>query len=174
LGTFLIVVVIFFVAMFFYDMARKKNKIYCTFRTPQKTREEKFVSAKSKYVIWRGGRYKINPKKITTTWWDRGLLGALKIGYWVQTLDFTWWTDQPLDPDNFEVTWDTPEVRNMLSSEEDYLDFAKHAAPTSGKKESGLQRMLPWIMLGVVVILGYLIFQMRGDIAALYQLIQVK
>lgn len=174
LGVIFLVFVALCVGFYFYEQVKKKNQLYCIFRTPSKTREEKFVPLRSKYVIYRGGKYRVDPRRIQMTWWNRGILGMLGLGFWVPTLDFTWWTGQPFDPENFEITWESPEARNMLSTEEDIIDFAKGAPPVGGKKESTLQRLLPWIALAGVIIIGFMLFQLRGDIATLYELSQVK
>jgi hypothetical protein len=174
LGVLFVVFIIAVLGLYVYEQVKKKGQLLCIFRTPSKTREEKFVKLQSKYVVYRGGKYKVDPEKIQLTWWNRGLWGLLGVGFWVPTLDFTWWTDQPYDPNNFEVTWDTPEVRNMLGSETDYLEFAKGANPQGAKKESAFQRFVPWIALIVAIIAVFVVWQLRGDIANLYQLMQVK
>ena len=174
LGLLLIIGVLAVVGLYFYEQYKKKKQVYCTFRTPSRTKEDKWVSLKSKYVIFRGGKYRVNPKKISLLWWDRGILGALKLGYWVPSLDYRWDTDQPLDPDTFEPTWDTPETRDLLSSEEEFADFAKHASPTGSKKGGTFERLLPWVMLGILVIVAFWIFQMQGQMAAMTELIKVK
>lgn len=174
LGTVLIIFVIAIVGFYFFEQSQKKHKIYCTFRHINRTKEEKWVKEKSKYVIFHGGKYRINIKRISLLWWDRGILGMLKLGYWVPSLDFRWDTSQPLDPDSFEPTWDTPQTRDLLDSEEEFADFAKHAQPTGTKKGGMFDKLLPWVMLGILVIVAFWIFQMQGEMAALQELIKVK
>lgn len=173
-GLVLIIGVLAFVGFYFLEQYKKKNQVYCTFRHPNRTKEEKWVSLKSKYVIFKGGKYRVNPKRISLLWWNRGILGALNLGYWVPSLDFRWDTDQALDPDTFEPTWDTPETRDLLDSEEEFADFAKHAQPTGIKKGGTFEKLLPWVMLGILVIVAFWIFQMQGQMAALQELIKVK
>jgi len=173
-GLVIIICVLAVVGFYFLEQYKKKNQVYCTFRTPTRTKEEKWVSLKAKYVIFRGGKYRVNPKMISLLWWNRGILGTLKLGYWVPSLDFRWDTDQALDPDTFEPTWDTPETRALLDSEDEFGDFAKHAQPTGSKKGSTFEKLLPWVMLGILVIVAFWIFQMQGQMAAIQELIKVK
>lgn len=173
-GTFFVVAIVLLVGYVFFEQIQKKNQVYCSFRRPNRTKIEKWVKLHSKYVIFEGGKYRVNPKKITLLWWNRGILGMFGVGFWVPSLDYRWDTDQPLDPDTFETTWDTPEVRNMLGSEEDYKDFAKGAPPAGAKKEGVFQRFLPWIMLAILLVLALWIYQMQGQLAGLMQLIKVK
>ncbi|KKM44498.1 hypothetical protein LCGC14_1561510 [marine sediment metagenome] len=168
--TLLIIVLIMFNGLIFYSSAKLQNKIYCSFRRIDKTKIEKFVPKDARYVIFDKGRYKIDTKRITLLWWNRGF--SYFFPQKVSSLDFSWYSEVPHDPDNFEDTWDTPEARNAASSEEDWKGFNKGMAQQIGKKAGAIVQYLPYIMVMAFVILAFLYYSQTQRIDILEQMIR--
>lgn len=172
LGILVVLLAMLAMGMAYYSQASLRNKIFCTFRRPNKTKIEKFVSLRSKFVIFDGGKYIVNPKRVTLMWYNRGINAFFPT--WVPSLDYRWDTDQPLDPETFEATWETPEARQSMGQEENIKALDRAVAAQTGKKQSRFQEYLPWITLGALIVVVYLVYQMSQNIAVLEQLIKVK
>ena len=124
----------------------------------------------SRYVIFDGGRYKIDKKRITLLWYNRGFNQFFP--QWVPSLDYSHYSDVPHDPDNFVDTWDTPEARNAASSEEDWKGFNKGMAQQVGKKAGAFAQYLPYIVVGILVIGIFLIYTQGQRMDILEQMIR--
>ena len=61
------------VVLFWYSQSKLKNRLLCTFRRANKTKVEKLIPIKSKYVVFDGGRYNVDPKRISLFWFNRGI-----------------------------------------------------------------------------------------------------
>ncbi len=170
--TLLLIVLIMFIGMIFYSSSKLQNKIYCSFRRIDKTKIEKFVPKNARYVIFDGGRYKIDTKRITLLWWNRGF--NFFFPQRVPSLDFSWYSEVPHNPDDFKDTWDTPEARNAASSEEDWKGFNKGMSQQIGKKAGILTQYLPFILIAVGVIVAFLIYSQTQRLDLLEQMIRAK
>ena len=156
-GTFIAVMLVCLVAISWYANSSKRNKIYCTFRRINKTKIKKFVKMTSRYVIFDGSRYDIIPSCITFEWWDKGLIHMM-FPQWVATLDFTWDSRFPEDPNTMNPVIISPEVRNAMNKEEWVKSYAKGFTPPSAKKQSTFQQYLPWLSIGLIVLVGFYLY----------------
>lgn len=136
---------------------RLRNKIYCVFRRTNKTKIERFVKMTSRYVIFDNKKYDIIPSCITFIWWDKGLIHQLFPQH-VASLDFTHDSRFPLDPNTLKPVIISPEVRNAMNKEEWTKSYAKGFTPPTTKKQSMLNQYLPWITIGLVVLMGFYFF----------------
>ena len=168
--TFVIVVVVLLAGLNIYSQYAWRGKLLCLFRRSNRTVIEKKISVSSKYVIFDGGKYRVNPKRIDLMWYTRGIHQIFPM--FVPFLEYKWDTDQPLDPTTFLNTWDTPEARQALNQEDNIKSLDRAAAAQSGKKESSFQRLLPWITIGIVIVVAYLVYQMSNNMGVLQQQIQ--
>lgn len=157
--TVFIVVLLMVLCLVWYSTASKRNKILCHFRRINKTKVERLVPMKSRYVIFDGGRYKIDTGRITLFWYARGVNALFPT--WIPSLDFSWYSDVPHNPDDFKDTWDTPEARNAASSEDDWIGFNRAARTQAAGKASKLRAYLPWLLIAGVAIAVYYLF-VRG------------
>ncbi len=148
---------IFLVAVAWQANNRLRNKIYCTFRRVNKTKIEKFVKMESRFVIFDGGKYDVIPSKITFIWWNKGLIHQL-FPQWVASLDYSWYSRFPHDPNKLEVTAETPSIRRALNKQEWVESYYKGAKPSSATKQSGIVQFLPWISIGLVVLVGFFLY----------------
>lgn len=171
--TLVVILLLFGVGMVWYSTAKLRDKIYCSFRRIDKTKIEKFVPKNARYVIFDGGKYKIDTKRITLLWWNRGFNHFFPQR--VPSLDFSWYSEVPHDPDQFEDTWDTPESRNAASSEEDWKGFNKGMSQQVGKKTGMLTQYMPMIALILVLVVGAVLYmQMQGMTARMDMLEQMR
>ena len=154
-----------------------KNKMLCTFRRPNKQKIERWVPLYSKYIIFdRGkygtGRYSCNPKCITLEWYDRGINKLFPV--LIPTLDFVWWSEEPLNPETFEIDHRSPEASHAALQEDNFLSFTKAAQKSSGAKSRFPEWMFPAITIVAIVAIGYLVYQLMGQVAALENWIKIK
>jgi hypothetical protein len=157
--------------MTWYSTASKRNKLLCRFRKPDLTLIEKFVPKHSRYVIFDGGKYIIEPKRVILQWYNRGIHQFFPM--WIPSLDYKWDTDVALDPRKFTNTWDTPEARNAASSEDDWKGFNKGMQAQTGKKVTMFQQYLPWITIGAIVILGVMVYTQGQRVDIMEEMIKV-
>ncbi len=83
---------------------------------------------------------------------------------WVATLDFTYESRFPLDPNTLKPVIISPEVRASMNKEEWVKSYARGFTPPGNKKQSILQGYLPWISIMLVVLVG---FWMYNNMASL-------
>ena len=160
--TLIAIMAIILVVMAWSANTNKRNKIYCTIRRVNKTKIEKFVKMTSRFVIFDGGKYDIIPSRITFIWWNKGLIHQL-FPQWVASLDFTWSSRWPHDPNKLHVTAETPRTRNALNKEEWVESYYKGAKPSSKIQKNMIEQYLPWIaLIGVGLVGAYLYTTMQG------------
>jgi hypothetical protein len=166
LSTFVMLTAVGLLAMAWYANTSKRNKILCRYRRVNKTLITKFVSMDKKdphHVVFDGGRFNIVPSSIVFQWYTGGFIHMV-FPIFVPTLDFTYESRWPLDPNTLKPAIISPAVRKSLNKEEWVKSYAKGFTPPGNKKQSLLQGYLPWIALGIAV-LG--IFWMYNNITAL-------
>ena len=159
------------VGMLIYSLYQIQGKIWCTFRRPNKTKVEKWVPMKSRYVHFDKGRYNVNTKRITLLRWKRGIFQFFPI--FVPSLDFSWDSSNPHDPETFQNTWDTPEAREAAGQEDNYKAFNKGLQVQAGSKSRFPEWLFPAITIGAVLIIGYLVYQQGQHLTYLEQLIKM-
>lgn len=153
--TLLAIMAIFLLLMAWWANNSKRNKILCTFRRVNKTKIVKFVKMQSRYVIFDGGKYDIIPSRITFQWYTAGLIHML-FPQWVATLDYSWNSRFPHDPNNLDITAETPETRKALNKEEWVKSYYLGAKPNTGKTKQGMiMSWLPWIAIILVVLVAF-------------------
>lgn len=169
--TLIIIFIVVAIGLFVYSLYQIQGKIWCTFRRPDKTKVEKWAPMKSKYVHFDKGRYNINTKRITLLRWKRGIFQFFPI--FVPSLDFSWDSPNPLDPETFQNTWDTPEAREASGQEDAFKAFAKGITSQVGKKSLLPEWLFPAITIGAILIIGFLVYQQSEHLAYLEQLIKL-
>lgn len=177
----IIVVLLFTLAIFVYAQSKFKNKMLCYFLRPNKQRIKKFVPIYSNYVVFdRGrygiGRYNVDPNCIVHEWYTQGVNKFFPV--LIPTLDFEWWSPNPRDPSTGQITWRTPEVEAAAYNGQSYVGMARAMAQQSGTKRNKIAELLPLVILGVLIIGGFLIYQYLGSLneqlGALQQMINLK
>ncbi len=151
--TLILIMAMVIVFMAWYANSSKRNKIYCSFTRVNKTSIHKFVKMTSRYVVFDGKRFDIFSKCIVFDWWDRGLVHML-FPQWVATLNFTYASRFPNDPETGQPAIISPEVRNAMNKEEWVKSYAKGFTPPSSKKQTTIQQYLPWVSVILVLVVG--------------------
>jgi hypothetical protein len=107
------------------------------------------------------------PDRAGLQWYTRGIHAYFPT--WVITYDFSYYSRFPHNPDDFKDTVVSPAVRHVLNNEERMKSFAKGVqSQGAGAKKSGMfEKYLPYILIGILVILVVFVFQMHGQIGAL-------
>lgn len=169
--TLITIFLVLVIGIYWYSITKFKGKVLCTFRSANKTKQEKLVKLNSKYVIFAGGKYNVNPRRVTTFWYNKGIHQFFPIP--IPTLDFRFDSPNPLDPETFENTWDTPESREAAAQEDNYRAFNKGLETQLGKKSRFPEWLFPAIMIGAILVVGYLVYQQGQHLSYLEQLIKV-
>lgn len=160
-STFIVIMALCLVGMAWWANASKRNKIYCTYRRINKTKVARFVKMSSRYIIFEGSKFDIIPSCITFVWWDKGI--HMLFPQWVATLDYSYNSRFPIDPNTLEPAIISPEVRAVMNKEEWTKSYAKGFTPPTAKKQSMLQQYLPLISVVLIVLVGfYLYTNMQG------------
>lgn len=166
-----------FIVVIISGQQKFKNKMLCTFHRPNKQKIERWVPLYTKYVVFdRGkygiGRYNCNPKCIELQWYDRGINKFFPV--LIPTLEFTWFCEEPYDPEKFEISHRSPEASHAARQEDNFMSFTKAAGKASGTKSRFPEWLFPAITIGAIVVIGYLVYSMSGQIAALENWIRIK
>jgi hypothetical protein len=159
------------VFMAWYSNNSKRDKILCRFRRVNKTLIAKWVKAKSRYVIFDGGKYDIITSRIVLQWYTAGIVHML-FPQWVATLDFSYNSRFPHDPNNLKNNAETPETRNALNKEEWVKSYYRGATPVqSNRKKSIMEQYAPYIAILLVVLVAFYFYnQFQGVSYALNDL----
>lgn len=142
-------------AMAWWANYSKRNQILCTFNRVNKTQVTKFVKMQSRYIVFDGGKFDIIPSRIVFRWYNGGFIHML-FPQWVATLTFSHHSRYPLDPNTLQYTAETPTTRAALNKTEWTESFFKGAKPSQKQgKMGGLAQYLPWVAIGLVVIVAW-------------------
>lgn len=170
--TLICIFLIVIIGVYWQSIVKFKGKVLCTFRSANKTKQEKLLPLKSKYIIFDNGRYIVNPKRVTTLWYSKGIHQFFPIP--IPTLDFRFDSPNALDPETFENTWDTPEAREAAGQEENYRAFNKGLQSQLGKKSHLPEWFFPAITVGAVLVIGFLVYRQGQHLSYLEQLIRIS
>ena len=168
----LIVVLLLFIGLMWYATAKLKNKLLCTFIRANLTKVEKLVPIQARFVVFDGGKYYVDAKRIVLHWYNRGIHQFFP--QWVPSVIYKWDSSAPINPRDFKNTWDTPEARQAASSEDDWKGFNRGMASQVGKKSNVLIQYLPYIAIIVLVILGFMMYTQGQRMDMLEQLMRVR
>ncbi len=164
-STLIMVTAIALIVMAWYANTSKRDKILCTFRRVNKTKIVKWVKMKNKFVIFDDGKYDIIPSRITFQWYTGGLIHML-FPQWVATLDYSYTSRFPHDPNNMAITAESPETRKALNKQEWVTSYYRGAEPKAGKtKVSLIEKYLPWVAIVLVVVVAFYLYNSQQTMA---------
>ena len=170
-GMSLFVIAVFILFIWSLSQTRFKNKMLCRFRRPNHQLIEKWVPLEAKYVIFDNkksgvGQYTIDPRCIQNMWYDRGINKLFPT--LIPTMDFRFDTPYPLNPESFEVTWQTPEVLRAAWQEHNAQEFAKGVGSQGGvkkKEKFGIGIFIALVAIALVIIVGFLWYRNSAAMA---------
>jgi hypothetical protein len=172
-STLMLITAAVFVVAVVWNQQKFKNQMLCTFIRPNRQKIEKWVPIYQQRVRFDNGRYGkgdyvIIPERIVMQWYDRGLSKMFPV--LIPTLEFRWDSIYPIDPTTFETTWQSPELINANFQSNQQVAFAKGAQvqASGGKTGKYPQWLIPAVMIVIVVVMGYMIYKMQGQITGMY------
>jgi hypothetical protein len=155
------ILVIGVVFMSVYSSKKLEKQLFVTIRTAVDRKEETLVDIRGRYFYWRGVKYEIIPSCCKPMTWKRGVHSIIPTT--VQTADYTWSSTLPINPDTGEIFVVSPEARGRMDAEETFSAMNKSTKKDFGDKEKPLNKYLPYIIIGVVVIVAvYFFMQIKG------------
>ncbi|KKK46710.1 hypothetical protein LCGC14_3162510 [marine sediment metagenome] len=170
MGTFVVIVVFLLFVMASYSTRMKRNQIYCHFTGEDKTEEEKWIGTKEGFVIFRGRKFDIITRRITSFWISKGIhyLFPTRVNY----LKFSWYSRFPHNPDNYDETLIDPAARKLIDKREMFKSYARSFGSPAVKKQGALAQYLPLIMIVLILAVGayaYSSMQTLGQQMAIMQ-----
>lgn len=172
----LVIIVLFIFVVWYMAQTRFKSKMLCYFIRPNRQRIKKWVPISDTWVIFNAGRgkekeqYYCDPECITLEWYDGGINRFFPV--LIPTLEFRWDTAFPLDPKKFETTWQKPQVVNAAWEAHQHMAFAKGTQSQVSVKGKSPELIFSAITIVIVVVLGYLVFQLMNQVSVLEQTVR--
>ncbi len=142
----------------------------CYFLRPNKQRIKKWVPLYTNYLIFDRGkygiqRYRVDPECIIMEWYTGGVNRLYPT--LIPTLDFRWDSPNPTNPKTSQPSWHTPELEAAGYQGQSYVGLAKAmSAQTGGGKRNKVMELIPLIVLGLVIIVGYVVYSGMGNLSA--------
>lgn len=152
------------VAIGMWQSRRMKTMVLCKYTSRSKQTFDKLVSEKPGYVIFEGKKFKILPSCGQQKYYDKGLSSFFPTK--ITAYDFRWNSDLPIDPNTGDPVMLTPENMARLNQEQALGAYAgsNETALKGGKaKLGGMDKWMPFIMIGLAIAVGYLIYTNYQD-----------
>jgi len=172
---FVVVIIIFL----WWQLRSKQGKVHCVFIRANKTiREMDLPEAYvGQFVRLNKGKeneavYYVHPHAITMKRLEQGIWKF--IPYQMPMLIFKWNSIYPLDPQTWEPMIHSPEAVNKAFQSESYKTYASANASAMGHKKSKFPEwFFPVIMVGCLLIVLFLVWQLSGKVDGLSQMIKL-
>lgn len=157
----IVIILLFIIVIFCWSQIKFKNKMLCYFKRPNRQRIKKWVSLYTDYVIFdrkKFGiqRYRVDPECIVMEWYTGGVNRLFPT--LIPTLDFRWDSPNPENPKTSLSSWHTPEVEAAAYQGQSYVGLSKAMAAQVGGKRNKIMELIPLIVLGLVVIIGFVMY----------------
>lgn len=155
------VILVLLIAVFANGQLRRK--IFVRYTSKSKQNIEKFVSMKAGSVIFEDKSFNIVPSCTKLYWYNRGLQQLFPT--WVILLEYTWESQNPIDPNTGKPVVFSPEVGKAIDQESRFRSYATAQNAAMNKtKMGGFSQFIPWIGLIAVALLGVYIYPKLKDI----------
>jgi hypothetical protein len=164
------VIVLIFIAAAIYSTYKKRGQIFCYFEGEDGTDEYKWVKYQSGYVIFRNYKFKVMTERITNMWYKGGI--HLLFPTRVPVLKYSWYSEYPHDPKNFGRTVVNPQVRKAINKSETFESYFKTSSPSVKQSMGFMQRWLPLIAIGIVVIVAVYLYNNQQTMMAMFNSMQ--
>jgi hypothetical protein len=110
-----------------------------------------------RFLIFEKKKYDIVPSRIAFLWYQAGLIHML-FPQWVAALDYDEGKRWPWDSNKMNYDIDNPQIRNTINTTELMNSYFRTANPATAKKGvGGLMQYLPWVAIGLVVLVYFLL-----------------
>lgn len=149
-----------------YQARRMKNFVFCTYTSRSKQTYDKLVKEQSSHVIFDGKKFNILPSCGKSRQYNKGLSSLFPTK--ITAYDYVWNSQNPIDPNTGQPAMLSPEVEKILDQEGALKDYAgsQQAGLTGRGRTGGLDKWMPYIMIGLVIAIVYSIYmsyQMKTD-----------
>jgi len=110
-------------------------------------------------------RYKVKPKCIVLEWYNGGVNRLFPT--LIPTLEFKWFSSDPINPETGDPDIHSPEVEAAAYQGQSYVGLARAMnQQTGGAKRNKLMELIPLITLGLVVIIGFVVYTGMANMSA--------
>ncbi len=148
---------IFILIYHIYSVNSTNKKIWCTFRRADRTIAAKWALATQGRIEFEGGWYDVEPDRTQLTIkWN-------PLPMWVRSLDFRHGSARALHPDTFDNSY-SAEARKQLDLSDDiraYDQGNQASLNARAGKQGMLQQYFPIIVIGLLVMMGWMIWQQQ-------------
>jgi hypothetical protein len=144
-----------------------RKQIRCRYTSKSKQSYERFVKLDSTIVVFEKKPYYIIPSCVTHHWYTKGM--SQLFPQFMPEISFTWESQFPVDPNTGKVTIVDPATKSLMRSQEAMANYAgsQYSAVTSkGGKSGGFEKWMPYIIIALVIAVGYSVYQgymMKAD-----------
>jgi hypothetical protein len=158
----LIGLIIIFLVYGVYQVYTLKDKVHCTFIRKDRTTITKLVKVSQNRVEFDKGWYYIDIKRTTLKMVWMGFIPT-----WIRCLIYWSGSNKPLDPaNNWNASYDDPQERKALNRTESIQSLMNKQQTVivgKGAKKGMLENLMPIIMIGGFLIVGYLVYTMKQN-----------
>lgn len=147
------------VAIGMWQSRKMKTMVNCTYKSRSKQKYTKLVREVDGYVVFDKKRFPLMPQYASQEHYDKGLSAFFPTK--ISAYTFRWNSDMPEDPATGEPAILSPENMNKLRQESALGAYAgsQQTALSGGKsKLGGMDKWMPFIMIGLAIAVGYLIY----------------
>jgi hypothetical protein len=149
-----------------WQSRRMKKFVFCTYTSRSKQSYDKVVPEQNSYVIFEGKKFYLLPSYGKLRLYEKGLSAFFPTK--ITAYDFRWNSPYPVDPNTGDPAMLSPDVEKTLDQEGAMRDYAgSQQQALSGKgKLGGLDRWMPFIMIGLAIAIVYciyMVYQMKSD-----------
>lgn len=150
---FTIIIAMLFVAAW-YSTNSKRNKIYCFYRGRDNTIQARWVNMTDSYVLFPPNKkFRVLPERMSSFWYKGGIHFFFPTK--VNSLEYSWNSIYPLNTQDYQKSWVTPETYKIHNTEDAFRSYGKGFAPKDNKKQGMLMQYLPIICVVLIVIVGF-------------------
>lgn len=171
LQTFGVACIVFLLLGGIYSTYRKSHQVYCEFEGEDGTIERKWENVKKGYVVFRDLRFELMPERMSTMLYKGGIHFFFPLR--ASCLLYTWESGWPRDPRNKWRTSISPRVRNVINTQQMLESYFKTSSPaTASKKQTFIEKYLPYIIVIVVIIGGYYLYSTQQGMMQVINMMQ--
>jgi len=174
--TSMMLVLLFLIVVTGMWQSRKmKNMVHCTYSSSSKQTWDKLVRQRDGFAIFEGNKFFLLPEYGESRYYDKGLSAFFPTK--ITAYKFRWNSPLPINPNTGEPAMVSPEFMNKLNQGGALLSYAgsqDQALSSKKNKAGGFDKWMPFIILGLVVAVGYciyMVYNMSADQGVIKQAI---
>ncbi len=164
--TMMLALLFLIVVVGMWQSRRMKKYVFCAYTSRSKQTYDKLVPEQNSYVIFEGKKFYLLPSCGKLRLYEKGLSSFFPTK--ITAYDFVWNSPYPVDPNTGNPVMLSPDVEKALDQEGALRDYAgsQQQALSSKPKLGGFEKWMPYIIIAIVVAVGYAIYltyQMKSD-----------